>query len=313
MERGEPMGDLQRDEAGIRFHYDLPPEFFATFLDSGMNYSCAYFDEDDEPLEAAARRKLELIARKLRLRPGDRVLDIGCGWGGFLFHAAAEHGASATGITLSPAQADFVRQRAEEHGLSDRVRVELVHALAMPYAPESFDKIVTVGAIEHISDLPKLFTDCARLLTPHGWMLVHGMSRPWPLYQRNRNEPPGAESKFLREQIFPVGELIPFREHIAALEVGGFEVVDVENITDHYTLTLLRWLENLQSREEELFAQGLVDPTRLRAQVAFLAGSAVGFQDDGIRCYQTLCRKISAAIERPPLPLRRDYLERISQ
>ncbi|MDA8212423.1 MAG: cyclopropane-fatty-acyl-phospholipid synthase [Clostridia bacterium] len=300
--------DLERDRLAIEMHYNMPEEFFKLFLDKRMSYTCNYFTSEEESLDQASENKLHLICKKLDLKPGDRVLDIGCGWGNFLFYAVEKYDVQATGITLSSAQAQYIAEETEKRGLNGRVKAEIIHALEMPFAEGTFDKIVTIGAIEHILDLPKLFQDCRSILTPEGLMLVHGMSKPWKIYVDERNSPPDDESNFLSEYIFPVGELIPLHEIVAALEKNSFEVIDVENITDHYTLTLSSWLENLQKHEDEVLQTGLIPAEKLRAQILFLAGCVEYFQTNHNFTYQILVRPFDAYKERTALPLTRERL-----
>jgi cyclopropane-fatty-acyl-phospholipid synthase len=302
------MINRKQDQQAIELHYDMPSEFFQLFLDSRMSYTCNYFTKKNEPLDQASENKLQLICQKLDLQEGEQVLDIGCGWGNFLFYAAEKYGVMATGITLSSSQSDFIAKEAKKRGLEDRVKAEIIHALDMPFQPGTFDKIVTIGAIEHILDLPVLFRDCQKIIKADGLMLVHGMSKPWQLYNENLKTPPGDESTFLTEHIFPVGELIPLHEIIEALEKNHFEIIDIENITDHYTLTLMSWLDNLQQHEDDIIQSGLVTPEKLRAQVLFLAGCVEYFQMNQNLTYQILLRPLPANIERTPLPLTRERL-----
>jgi len=304
-------GDYAKDWEGIQFHYDLPAEFFRYFLDEGMNYTCAYFRHPEEPLDQAQQNKLALICRKLQLKPGDHVLDIGCGWGNFAFYAAEQFGCRVTGITLSNAQVEFIRHKAQKTGLSSKVEAIPMHALEMSFPLGNFDKVVTIGAIEHIPHLKKMFAECANILKDEGLMLVHGMTKPWQLRQRalDGEEDTSEESRFLTENIFPVGEMISLTELIGALEPNNFEVLDVHNITDHYTLTLQNWLENLQKNEETIKDKGIVDISRLRAQMLFLAGCVESFQENRVLCYQALARKIRPDEVRVPLALSRKNLD----
>lgn len=296
---------LEADAAGIAFHYDLPPEFFRLFLDPTLSYSCHYFLTPAETLARAALNKLELVARKLDLRREDRVLDVGCGWGSFLLWAAARHGCHATGITLSPRQAAYVRQEADARGLGALVDVHVMHANEMTFAAGSFDKIVTIGAIEHIADLDGLWRDCARLLRggPDARMLVHGMTVPPAARRPGRPEGQlSGEASFIQEYIFPVGAMTHLHEVIRTLEVNDLEVIDVEPITDHYTRTLQGWLDNLLANADETAPPPGVPPERLRAQLLFLAGCVEAFSEGRIFCYQTLVRPVTIGPPRRPLP-----------
>ena len=290
---------LQRASEGVRFHYDLPPEFFRCFLDSGMNYSCAYFAEGDKDLDAAQKAKTDLICRKLDLVPEDHLLDIGCGWGGLLFHAVEAYGCRAAGITLSPIQADYLNDEARRRGLTERLRAEVAHVLEMPFLEGAFSKIATVGAIEHMEELAAVFSECSRVLADEGRMLVHGMVRP--KNARADRRPSGAE-KWVEEHIFPVGFLRDFSHVSERLERNGFEIVDAHNITDHYTRTLECWLDRLQANEGR--AAQIAGHEQTRTFLVWLAGCVCSFEENNLLCYQILTRKIRPGIPRSPLPPR---------
>jgi cyclopropane-fatty-acyl-phospholipid synthase len=299
---------FEADARGIQFHYDLPTAFFQLFLDPTMSYSCHYFLTPDDTLAQAAINKLNLVARKINLSAADRVLDVGCGWGSFVLWAAAEYGCRTVGITLSPSQAAYVREQADARGIGDRVEVLVMHANAMTFPDAGFDKIVTVGAIEHIADLDGLWRDCRRLLRPEpdARLLAHGMTVP--VAARRTEETPEAlsgESSFIGEYIFPVGQFTHLVDVIRPLETNDFEVLDVENISDHYTQTLRHWYDNLMTHAADLGAATGVAPERFRAQALFLAGCAAAFSENRILCYQTLARPIAVDMPREPLPATR--------
>lgn len=302
----------EADARGIEFHYDLPPAFFRLFLDPTMSYSCHYFLTPGDSLAQAALNKLELVAHKVQLTAADRVLDVGCGWGSFVLWAAATYGCHVTGVTLSPRQAEYVRQEAETRGLGDRVAIHVMHANEMTFPDHSFDKIVTIGAIEHIEDLTGLWRDCRRILRdgPDARLLAHGMTVPVAVGREDRASPRlSGEDSFIQEYIFPVGRFRHQHEVIRSLEVNDFEILDVENITDHYTRTLQHWLDNLLAHAGDLGAGTGVPAERFRAQLLFLAGSIERFSENGILCYQTLTRKIAVGTPRDPLPATRaDWL-----
>ena len=299
---------LAADARGIEFHYDLPAAFFRLFLDPTMSYSCHYFRTPQESLTQAALNKLQLVARKIALTADDRVLDIGCGWGSFVLWAAETYGCHVTGITLSPSQAAYVREQAAARGLADRVAVHVMHANAMTFPAASFDKIVTIGAIEHIEDLAGLWRDCRRLLRDgaDARLLAHGMTVPVAARRESPASTLSGEETFIQEYIFPVGRFRHQWEVIRSLAVNDFEVIDVENITDHYTLTLRHWLANLMAHAGDLGAASGVPPERFRAQLLFLAGSAEAFAENRILCYQTLTRKLTLGAPRTPLPATRE-------
>lgn len=295
---------IELDKKGIQFHYDLPPEFFHYFLDPDLNYSCCYFQNTDDPLEKAAKNKLSLICKKLSISKDDRVLDIGCGWGNFIFFAAENYGCHVTGITLSPAQIDYIEGKASQKGISHLIKARVMHAHEMDFRPRQFDKIVTIGAIEHISDLGRMFARCFNILKDDGLMLVHSMSIPWKNRKEQLTGKFSESMQFLREHIFPVGQMITLNEILGALEENSFEVIDVENITDHYTLTLRCWLNNLQKKRKEIEEKKIVEPLKLRAQLLFLMGCVQAFKDNNVYCYHTLARKILEG-SRKQLPLTR--------
>lgn len=283
-------------EDGIRFHYDLPPSFFQLFLDRDtVSYSCAYFRDGETSLEEAQRRKLELVARELQLRPTDRVLDIGCGWGNMMFHAAAR-GCHVTGITLAHEQAEFIRREAHRRGIQDRVEVVVQDAGLLPFADGSFDRIVTIGATEHIADIHLLFRECRRVLKDEGLMLQHAITAaPEEVID-------SFELRFMRRHIFPVGELKPLKEYVQAFEDAQLEVIHVHDITDHYPLTLRHWLRNLEAAGMGASNALGVPPERWRAQRLFLAGCAVIFSESHALCYQQLVRPVDPGRRRHPLP-----------
>ncbi|MHB8509703.1 MAG: class I SAM-dependent methyltransferase [Candidatus Dormibacteria bacterium] len=283
-------------EEGIRFHYDLPPGFFRLFLDrASMSYTCAYFRDGETSLEEAQQRKLELVARKLQLRPTDRVLDIGCGWGNMLFYAA-ERGCRVTGITLALEQAEFIRREAHRRGIQDRVEVLVQEAGLLPFEDRSFDRIVTIGATEQVTDIHLLFRECRRILEANGLMLNHAITAaPEEVVDT-------FELRFMRRHIFPTGELKPLKEYIQAFEGAELEVIHVHDITDHYPLTLRHWLRNLEAAGIEAAEALGVPAERWRAQRLFLAGCAVIFSESHALCYQQLVRPVEAGRRRRPLP-----------
>ena len=273
----------QRDQQAVSYHYDVSNDFYALWLDKEMVYSCAYFHGPHDDLDTAQRQKLDYCCRKLRLQPGDRLLDIGCGWGGLIIHAAREYGVHALGVTLSQRQRELARQRIQTAGLADRCEVRLLDYRAVEQ-PESFDKIVSVGMVEHVgeSHLPEYFRHVYGLLRPGGVFLNHGIGRAG-------DRPTPTELTFTDVYVFPDGELSTVSTMLGYAEEAGFEVRDVENLREHYALTLRHWLRRLEARSEE--AQRMVGETKYRIWRVYIAGSAHHFKTGRIDVYQTLLLK----------------------
>ncbi len=287
-ERPQLRGRLhtrRRDEAAVRSHYDTGNDFYSLFLGEELVYSCAYFLTPDDTLDAAQARKLDLILRKLQLRPGQRFLDIGCGWGGLVIRAARDYGAEATGTTLSPAQAEYARAKVAELGLEDRVTI-----LEADYRDVGgeYDAIASVGMFEHVGRerLPGYFSHLRRLLRPGGALLNHGIS------ERNRPRkglrmPTIARPTFVSTYVFPDGELVPVEQAIEIAERAGFEVRDAEAMRLHYALTLRRWIANLERNREAALAAA--DERTYRIWRAYMAGAVVAFELEAFSIYQLLC------------------------
>lgn len=289
-----------RDRQAIRYHYDLPTNFYALWLDPRMVYSCAYFAVPDQDLDAAQENKLDYICRKLRLHPGERLLDIGCGWGGLINYAAARDRVQALGITLSVPQAEVARQRIRESGLSDRCRVEVWDYRDLE-STQQYDKIVSVGMFEHVGEelLPEYFSRAWSLLRPGGVFLNHGIARS-ATHQRR-------VPSFSDRYVFPDGELLPISASLRAAELSGFEVRDVESLREHYALTLRHWLHRLEANREQ--ARHLTDETTYRIWRLYLAGAAHAFRTGRLNVYQTLLAKPLRGDSRLPLT-RKDWYHR---
>jgi cyclopropane-fatty-acyl-phospholipid synthase len=267
-----------RDRQAVTYHYDTGNEFFAQFLDPSMVYSCAHFLSPDESLEMAQRRKLDLICRKLSLGSGDRFLDVGCGWGGLVVHAATRYGVKATGITLSAEQAEAARRRAREEGVADRV--EIVQRDYREIDGE-FDAIASVGMFEHVGRgrLGEYFTRLRGMLAPGGQLLNHGIV--------TRERHPGRRRRtFVNTYVFPDGDLRPVDETIGAAEDAGFELRDVEALRMSYAVTLRHWVANLENNREA--AIRAADERVYRIWRSYMAGSAYAFEHHGIGVYQLL-------------------------
>ncbi len=299
-DRGAPKLDGQRhspdrDRTAVTYHYDVSNAFYALWLDSRMVYSAAYFESPDEDLETAQERKLDVICRKLRLVPGERLLDIGCGWGGLILHAARRYGVRAVGITLSRPQADLANARIRESGLSDRCRVEQRDYREVD-EPGGFDKMASVGMFEHVgaARLPDYFRRAWRLLRPGGVFLNHGIAS-------SLSVPPRRGPSFVDRHVFPDGELVPVSATLAAAESSGFEVRDVESLREQYVLTLRHWVTRLvANRDRARLAAG---ESAYRVWQLYLAGSAYGFRIGRTSVFQALLAKADAG--RSGLPLTR--------
>jgi cyclopropane-fatty-acyl-phospholipid synthase len=290
--RGQ-RSSLERDRQAIAYHYDLSNEFFALWLDSTLAYSCAVFESPTDALETAQRRKLDYVCRKLRLRPGERLLDIGCGWGGLVLHAARHFGADALGVTLSQAQAEFASRRIQEAGLADRCRVELRDYRTVDDA-ESFDKLVSVGMYEHVARaaLGDYFSHAWRLLTPGGVFLAHGMAS-------SVTAPAVSGPTFMNTYVFPDHELVPVSAMLTAAEQAQFEIRDLESLREHYVLTTRSWLARLEARREE--ARRATNEVVYRIWRLALAASAHRFATGRATVYQALLAKPDGGVTGLPL------------
>jgi cyclopropane-fatty-acyl-phospholipid synthase len=253
----------ERDERSARFHYDVSNDFYRLWLDERMVYSCAYFADPQESFDSAQKRKLDLVCRKLKLQPGERLLDIGCGWGGLVIHAAAEYGADATGITISEAQAQEARARIEAAGLSERCRVEVRHYEQFD-SQRSFDKVASIGMFEHVGPkrLAAYFEQVYHLLRPGGLFLLQGAStRVQPAHMRQTVVDRWIErlgrgrAAFYEKYFFPDSHLVDIPTILSTGERASFEVRDVECLREHYALTLHHWLKRLETNYEAAAAE----------------------------------------------------------
>jgi cyclopropane-fatty-acyl-phospholipid synthase len=270
-----------RDARAVRHHYDLPPEFFALFLDRSMTYSCAIFSRGADSLEAAQEEKLELICRKLGLAPGERVLDVGCGWGSFPVHAATRHGVEVVGITLSEPQAKVARERAGEAGVADRVEIRVMDYRDL--ADERFDAIASIGMVEHVGDerIDAYAARLAPLLPPGGRLLNHGIARL-------RHTDPEA-GPFSERYVFPDAEPLHVSRVLLALERAGFATEHVEGFADDYAETLRHWARRLDENLDE--ATRLAGPERVRVWRLYLRAARNGFETGFTSIYQVLARR----------------------
>jgi cyclopropane-fatty-acyl-phospholipid synthase len=290
----------ERDRRAVTFHYDVSNDFYRLWLDRRMVYSCAYFQSPNDDLDTAQEQKLDYICRKLRLRPGQRLLDIGCGWGALIIYAAKHFGVCADGITLNEPQAKWARARIEETGLDSQMEIELrdYRDLAAEDA-ELYDAIVSVGMAEHVGRerLRNYFAQAYRVLKPGGVFLNQAIGEDIVSRPDNRG------GSFIEQYVFPDGDIPPLSIMLAAAESAGFEIRDVENLRQHYALTSRHWLRRLEAHHDE--ALRFVDETTYRVWRLYTAGSAHGFQRGHMAVYQTLLAKPGTA-GRVDLPLRRD-------
>jgi len=284
----------QRDAIAVRHHYDVGNDFYALWLDRRMIYSCAYFPTGTEDLDAAQEAKLEHICRKLRLRTGEHVLDVGCGWGGLLEYAATRFGVSGVGITLSEPQATLARERLAAAGVGDRVRIEVRDYRDLP-ADWRFDKAVSVGMREHVgaARLPDYFAAVHRALRPGGLFLDHGLVRggaePQTGVGRWIARRLWKRDAFIERYVFPDGELVPLGTLIDMAEPTGLEARDVENLREHYILTLRHWVERLGRSHQK--AAAIVGEQTYRVWRLYMAATTLGFQSGRLTLIQTLFAK----------------------
>lgn len=294
-----------RDAAAIRHHYDVGDELYHRFLDEDLVYSCAYFAETDRDapvtdrsvLDRAQRRKLELVCRKLRLRPGERLLDVGCGWGSLAIHAARYHGVEVLGVTLSENQAATARERVAAAGLADRVRIELADYRDVE---ERFDAIASIGMVEHVgSDQLEAYVAHLHDRLEHGGRLLnHGITTG----QRNVvTDLATSPDSFIGRYVFPDGALVPAHHMVSIIERGGFEIRDVEQLRPHYARTLQHWVANIEAAYDDIVE--VVGATTARVWRAYLAGSSVGFEAGDLGVVQILATRGLAS-----LPFDREHL-----
>lgn len=294
-EKGKDPG--KRDDADyMRFHYDIGNDFYALFLDPQMVYTCAYFPTWESTLEQAQEAKLDMICRKLRLQPGERFLDIGCGWGGLLRHAVKHYGVIGHGVSLSEEQTAYARQRIADEGLADRIAIELKSYEALD---TEFDKIASIGMAEAVgrAGLPAYYKKVHSLLRDRGVFLNHAITRRAKRRKRGRLRP---EQKIIQKYIFPGGELDDIGNTLMGLEAAGFEIHDVEGWRRHYARTTKLWCQRLSAQEER--AIEIVGRERYRLWTIYLAGVSMSFHDGSMRLYQTVATKHRAKgfSEMPP-------------
>jgi cyclopropane-fatty-acyl-phospholipid synthase len=294
----------KRDREAIEYHYDVSNEFYSMFLDRNMVYSCAYYRHEDDTLEAAQEQKLDHILNKLMLKPGERFLDIGCGWGALILRAAKKYGAVAKGITLSKNQFEHAQKLIQAEGLQERCSVELCDYRDLPGAGV-YDKIASVGMFEHVGlkNLPRYFGKIGSLLADDGLVLNHGITTS----DVESGEIGAGAGEFIAKYVFPEGELPHLSLALKEMSAAGLEVSDVESLRRHYARTCHEWADRLESNRDRAIA--ITDERRVRIWEAYLAGSSHAFSHGWINVYQVLaCKaKNTASI---PLPLTREYMYR---
>jgi cyclopropane-fatty-acyl-phospholipid synthase len=283
----------------VQFHYDVSNEFYALWLDHAMVYSCAYFESPDVDLDAAQQAKLDHVCRKLCLRAGENFLDIGCGWGALVIHAAQRYGVRAHGVTLSPQQLLVAQQHIEQAGLADRVSVELRDYRDLT-GVAVYDKVASIGMFEHVGlkNLPTYFSTVHRLLKPHGLFLNHGITHDSEGWQKSLS------TEFINRYVFPDGQLDNVSNIQHVMERARFEIADVEALRPHYALTLRHWVSRLERNRAR--ALQYVNEATFRVWRLYMAACALEFEAGGVGIYQVLASRRAAGSQ--PLPLTRRHL-----
>jgi cyclopropane-fatty-acyl-phospholipid synthase len=279
--RGE-RHSLERDAAAIRYHYDVGNEFFGLFLDDSMTYSCAIYSKGAQTLEDAQHTKLDLVASKLGLQAGMRLLDVGCGWGSFAIHAARHYGVTVTGVTLSPSQAELAREKVEQAGLSEQIEIRVSDYRELPGG--SFDAIASIGMSEHVgeSQIDSYCKSLFALLKPGGVLLNHAIAALDPEYD-------SLDDEFSMRYVFPDGEALPFSRVQLALERAGFHVDQVEGFRQDYSDTLREWTKRLDEHLPR--AEQLAGVERTRIWRLYLRAARHGFDTSITAVYQVRARR----------------------
>lgn len=291
----------QLNRISISFHYDVSNDFYALWLDEQMVYSCAYFEDAGQSLEQAQRNKLDHICRKLRLRPGERLLDIGCGWGALVCWAAEHYGVTAHGITLSRKQHEYAQQTIRSRGLEGQVSMELIDYRDLQ-GEACFDKVVSVGMFEHVGlkNLPAYFAIVRRVLKPGGLFLNHGITSDEGGWKKS------IATEFINRYVFPDGQIETVSTVQRIMEDAGFEIHDVEGLRRHYALTLREWVRRLEARHDD--ALKYVTEPAYRVWRMYMVACAIQFEEGATGLYQILAS--GRAPHANPVPLTRRDLYR---
>ena len=278
-----PRRTKRKDRQAVAFHYDVSNDFYSLFLDRRMVYTCAYYRHPDDDLDQAQEDKLDLVCRKLRLEAGERLLDIGCGWGSLVLWAAERYGVDARGVTLSKNQAEWAQEAIRRAGLEKRARVDHLDYRDLP-DDLRFEKIAAVGVIEHVGirNYADYFARVWNLLVPGGLFLNHGITHE-KAWRRT------SQFDFLERYVFPNGEMDNVSHILDVLERARFEVLDVEGLRAHYARTTRQWVERLQANAER--ARALVGERVYRTWIAYLASSSVGFTQGSLGLHQVVAAR----------------------
>jgi cyclopropane-fatty-acyl-phospholipid synthase len=289
----------EKDLESIRYHYDVSNDFYKLWLDTNLVYSCAYFENGDESLAAAQTKKIDHILTKIRVRPGDTLLDIGCGWGALVLRAANKYGAKCVGVTLSENQAALAKELVAQAGLSDRIEIRLQDYRDLTGC---YDRITSVGMFEHVGlkHLPTYFSKIRSLLADDGLAMNHGITST----DADSGETPYGCGEFIGRYVFPDGELPHIGLALRSMQEAGLETLDIENLRRHYAKTCDCWLENFERQADQI--KHVVGDRRFRIWRVYLAGCAYAFSQDWISLYQVVCAK--AGRHPSNLPWSRRYM-----